>query len=393
MSDGFDPTTIENRIRAFESFGIHRTGWPGDDETGRWLVSELAAVGVEAKTERFTFPRIEHRAARLTTPDGVIEGLPMYDGGSTPSGGLVGQLVSVADSDRFGNIVVAMPHDDGFDGFTGPATQATIQQLEADGVVAAILVSGDEDGEIIVRNAELIDHPFDLPVLQIAMKDAGDLATAILMNIEGTLEIEAERLDSTATNVVATLPGTDADAAPVGVMTPRSGWFTCAAERGGGIAVWLALAEALAATPRQRPIELLASSGHELHHYGAAAYLKERPTLAKGAAAWLHLGASIGARVQPVLKMDASDQQLLDLAASSLSASGAAEREVIGVGGPSGGEARNIADAGGRYVSFRGPHAFFHSPQDGFARAVDAESVALNAKAALAIVEGMIALD
>ena len=213
MSDGFDPTTIENRIRAFESFGIHRTGWPGDDETGRWLVSELAAVGVEAKTELFTFPRIEHRAARLTTPDGVIEGLPMYDGGSTPSGGLVGQLVSVADSDRFGNIVVAMPHDDGFDGFTGPATQATIQQLEADGVVAAILVSGDEDGEIIVRNAELIDHPFDLPVLQIAMKDAGDLATAILMNIEGTLEIEAERLDSTATNVVATLPGTDADAA------------------------------------------------------------------------------------------------------------------------------------------------------------------------------------
>ncbi len=389
MPDGFDPTTIENRIRAFESFGIHRTGWPGDDETGRWLVSELASVGVEAETQRFTFPRIEHRAARLTTPDGVIEGLPMYDGGSTPAGGLGGQLVAVADSDRFGNIVVAMPHDEGF---TGPATQATIQQLEEDGVVAAILVSGDEDGEIIVRNAERIDHPFDLPVLQIAMKDAGDLATAILMNVEGTLEIEAERLDSTATNVVATIPGTDADAAPVGVMTPKSGWFTCAAERGVGIAVWLAIAEAMAATPRRRSIELVASAGHELHHYGLSAYLKQHPAIAKDAAAWLHLGASIGARY-PVPRMGASDQHLLDLALASLSAEGADERDVLPVGSPGGGEARNISEAGGRYVSLLGGHAFFHSPQDTVDRAFNAESVARHANAALAIVEGMIALD
>ena len=389
MPDGFDPTTIEDRIRVFESFGIHRTGWPGDDETGRWLVSKLASVGVEAETQRFNFPRIEHNAARLTTSDGVIEGLPMYDGGSTRAGGLDGQLVSATDSDRFGNIVVAMPHDEGF---AGPATQATIQQLEADGVVAAVLVSGDEDGEIIVRNAELIDHPFELPVLQIAMKDAGDLATAILMNVEGTLEIEAERLDSTATNVVATIPGTDADAAPIGVMTPKSGWFTCAAERGGGIAVWLAIAEAMAATPRRRRIELVASAGHELHHYGLSAYLKQHPTLARDAAAWLHLGASIGARY-PVPRMGASDQHLLDLALASLSAEDADERDVFPVGSPGGGEARNISEAGGRYVSLLGGHAFFHSPQDTVDRAFNAKSVARHAKAALTIVEGMIALD
>ena len=31
--DPFTAEAIETRIRAFESFGIHRTGWEGDDRT------------------------------------------------------------------------------------------------------------------------------------------------------------------------------------------------------------------------------------------------------------------------------------------------------------------------------------------------------------------------
>ena len=59
MTDGFEPATIEARIRAYEGFGIHRSGWPADDATSDWLVEELGRLGVAAGTERFTFPRVE----------------------------------------------------------------------------------------------------------------------------------------------------------------------------------------------------------------------------------------------------------------------------------------------------------------------------------------------
>jgi hypothetical protein len=174
-------------------------------------------------------------------------------------------------------------------------------------------------------------------------------------------------------------------------MTPKSGWFTCAAERGGGLVIWLALAEALSSTPHRRPIEFVASSGHEIHHYGLRAYIHARSTMVRDAAAWLHLGASIGAR-RPMARMAASNQQLHDLAVAAFEAAGSDPRESFPVGSPGSGEAREIATEGGSYVSLMGGHPYFHSPNDTTDRAVDSASVARHAKAALQIAEGMLKL-
>ena len=388
MPDGFDPATIESRIRSFESFGIHRTGWPGDDQTSSWLAAELEAAGVAASVERFTFPRIEHRAATLRWPDGETTGVPLYDAGATPRGGFDGALAAPDDDDLFGRIVVASTSDEGF---AGPAIYERLDALQAAGVLAVALVSGDEDGEVVLRNAERIDRPHTLPVLQVARNATQTLISAVFIGAEATIEIDAERLDSTATNVVATLPGQDPDAAPVGVITPKSGWFGCAAERGGGLVIWLALAEAFSNTPHRRPLQFVASSGHEIDHYGLRAYLRTRPTIAADAVAWLHLGASIGAQ-RPLPRMAASDQQLHDLAVAAFEAAGSDERESLPLGTPGGGEAREIDAAGGRYLSLLGGHPLFHSPNDTTDRAVDAQSVARHAHAAMQIVEGMLKL-
>lgn len=395
--NGFDPATIERRIRSFESFGIHRTGWPGDDDAGRWLVDELDAAGAPGSLERFDFPRIEHRIARLRLPDGEATGVPMYDAGATPPGGLDGQLGSAGDDDLFGRIIVATPDDDGFG---GPEVYDRLDALQAAGAVALLMVAGDEHGDVIVRNAERIDRPHKLPVLQLGPKDVPNLMPDVLVGAEALVEIEAERLTSTATNVVATLPGDDPDAAPVVVMTPRSGWFTCAAERGGGLAIWLAIAEALAATPHRRSVELVASSGHEMHHYGLLAYLRAHDNLTApageddspgGAVAWLHLGASIGAK-RAVPRLAASDEQLLDVATRAIDAAGADPRDAMPAGAPGGGEAREIHAFGGRYVSFLGGHPLFHSPNDTTDNAVDPDSIARYARAAMTITEAMLAL-
>jgi hypothetical protein len=59
---------------------------------------------------------------------------------------------------------------------------------------------------------------------------------------------------------------------PVIVATPQSGWFTCAAERGSGIAVALELAADLA---RTHPVLVVGASGHELNGIGISTYLQD----------------------------------------------------------------------------------------------------------------------
>ena len=63
--------------------------------------------------------------------------------------------------------------------------------------------------------------------------------------VPATLVVDAESGLRPAWNLVARL---DRGAArTLIVTTPRSGWFTCAAERGSGVAAWMSLARWLAA--------------------------------------------------------------------------------------------------------------------------------------------------
>jgi hypothetical protein len=75
------------------------------------------------------------------------------------------------------------------------------------------------------------------------------------------------------------------------IATPLSGWFSCASERGSGIAVARWLARELA--ERGCRVGLLATSGHELFNIGLERHLSTHPTTAK---LIVHVGASVGAR-------------------------------------------------------------------------------------------------
>jgi len=256
-----------------------------------------------------------------------------------------------------------------------------------------VLRRSDSLGAINVLNAYRIDQPLSLPVLQIAGLDAQGLTGAAERGENAVLTVDAALEPATALNVVATLPGADPDAAPLAIMTPRSGWFICASERGGGIAIWLGLAAALAAMPsRRRTVHMVASSGHELNHYGLRAYLGARKGLETRAIAWLHLGALIGSRATSV-KIEPSDEELGALARSAFESSGATRWMMWN---QHGGEAENIAEAGGRYVSLRGGapdnggDTFFHSPNDSIDRASDIDLVAASGRACLEIVEALV---
>jgi hypothetical protein len=381
MAGGLDPGVIEQRIRAYEAFGIHRTGSTGDDRSAEWMREVLHTAGVKVTLDRFSFPLVEYQRAFLHYPGGRVEGLPLYDAGFTPAGGgIEGELVELGSGDPFGNIVITTENDPAF---SQANIGRAIEALEEQGAIGLVVVTSDPKGAVTVLNAVRLSDPRTLPVLQIGAAEARrHLASALLMHSEVRLEIDGDRLQSRARNVVATLPGTDPDAAPIGIMTPRSGWFTCAAERGGGIAILLALAEEFARLPHRRTIEFVASSGHELNHWGLQAYLGARRPIERTAHAWLHLGANIGTSTGPT-RVETTDAALLDQGVTALTAAGAR----FEVTEQRGGEAQNIAKGGGRYLSFRGGNNYFHSPNDVFDLACDAGQVAAAGRAALTVVE------
>ena len=124
----------------------------------------------------------------------------------------------------------------------------------------------------------------------------------------------------------------DASSPPLVIMTPRSSWWTSTAERGGGIAVWLACVRHFRERPRRPRCAVHGQYGSRtrpprpgaLHGATPASSRKER-------AAWIHLGANFaaadchhaGTRLASGVRYQASPD-LLDMGREALTAFGIA---------------------------------------------------------------------
>ncbi len=367
----------ERRIRAYEAMGWHRTGWEADDRAADWLIAELQAAGVDAREQRFRAPRWRWNHPELQSGPWSIPGEPISGGAMTGPDGVSGAI---------GDEIVIWERGADDAARMAAGVYDELAKLAAAGARAVVLVMGDEHGEPVLRNAERPWNPIELPVLQIAPRDMVDFEPGT----EAIVRIEGSREEVQARNVVAEIPGADPDAAPVTLMTPKSGWFTCAAERGGGIAVWLGVAERIAAGEQpRRTLRLVASSGHELHHLGLEAYIESLGDATSEVSAWIHLGAAIGAR-RGSPRFAASDDELMEVAGSALDAAGIV-REPFPVGRSGYGEARNVAEIGGRFISMLGGHPYFHSPMDLFDNAVDLELLTRHIDAVEAITRRLLA--
>ena len=256
----------ERRIRSYEEMGDHRTGRDADNAATAWMVDELASVGVHAEPQEWTFPQVDWDDASVRINGTSVPGVPLFDGALTSVSG------NLAEPGSSGIVVSAIAHGDGTQ--FSQAMYRHLTELREGGAAAVVLVMGDPDGNHAIRNAERPLDPLDLAVLQVAPNDAAPLLEGAANAQAAQLSIEGWRKTKTAANVVATVPGTDPAAAPVTLMTPKSGWFTCAAERGGGIAIWMEVAGRVAAEPGRRSLNIVASSGHELHHLGLEHYIR-----------------------------------------------------------------------------------------------------------------------
>jgi hypothetical protein len=365
------PSEIRARIAKiiddYGSQGIHRTGTGVDRASGEWLMQQVQAAGLEPEREAWNLSRVDPLAASITISGKHVDGLPLFDGGFTPPEGVHGRIGELGSDAEIG-LTEAAPNTTGSPKFE--------QARKSNRHRALIIVTRGGRPGLCPSNAESFLKPFGVPVLQVSSEEKKWLDDAVSSGAPATLIAHVRRSEAEAFNVLAKIAGADASLPPLIVMTPRSGWWTCASERGGGIACWLEMMRSLRSASPARDILFVASSGHEIGQRGIEVYTERRAGLTARSRAWIHLGANIGAAQDPGNVIQASDDEMEALLAGKILSAGMQIERRVPRGTVPGGEAGVIHRGGGRYVSVIGRSALFHNPMDIGPEAVDVEAIA-----------------
>lgn len=347
---------ITNVIREYETQGFHRTATAVDRASGEWLADQVRQAGLRATLESFPVNRVDLETCALTIADRRVEGLPLFDAPFTSAAGIRGRLGALGSSAEIGLTETAV---------NAAAAGALGDARRANRYHAIIAITKGLRPGLCPSNAESFLNPFGPPVLQVSSREGDWLTEQARQGPEAHVVAHARRTAATADNVTAELQGTEPTLPPLVAMTPRSGWYWCGSERGGGIACWLEIVRGLATAPKRRSVLFVASSGHELGHLGINAFIARRAGIVTHAAAWLHLGANIGAATGLSNNLvQASDDELDGAVTSAMKAVGLDVARRTTRGAVPTGEAEAVHRGGGRYASAVGRSVLFHNIED-----------------------------
>ena len=373
--------SIRADIAAWDEILDHRTGSSGDTATSVWLADAITAAGAVPHIDHFSFNRLTPQKCSVTIDGLCIDGVPLFDCLFSPH--VEAPLNPLATGKGIG-VTTFSPNAQ------HPGTQALLQAREGNlhqGIVA--VSEGGTDG-LSLLNADHFSRPFGPPVLQVDGCHKDSLMKAVTSGLIGCMSFDIHQQSAEASNVQTTIRGTDASLAPLVIMTPKSAWWTCTAERSGGIVAWLACIRYFALNPPSRDVLFTANTGHELGHSGLEHYLREQKNLGATAHAWIHLGANLGA-VDSIPRFQFSNEYLENLGTTHFAAFDIHPGSSTPIGARPGGEACNIYDEGGQYLSLLGSNRWFHHPDDRWPHSIDLDRTTRIADAVVRIAKDLAA--
>ena len=363
MASSEQERRIARVIEEYDRQGWHRSGTRVDAASARWLADRVADCGLEPALESVPFDRFHPGPAYLHTGGRRAEGVPLFDGGLTGPEGVSGSL-----GDLGSGAVIGVTE-------LGAEPKPRYREARRAGEHDAIVAVTPAGPGVALMNATHFFAPFGPPVLQVGSEARPYLSEQVRRGAGARVVVSASRQAAETCNVTAAIPGRDPALAPVVVMTPRSGWWHCAGERGGGIACWLEVMRAMAGSAPDRDVLFVSTTGHEIGLPGIEAFLRAHPAALTGARLWVHFGANIGAtpRVGPLYA--ATDDTLREAARKALGDAGAASAEpaarMVGA------ESSLIAARGARCVAMvGGPFDLFHRQADRWPGSIDTEAIA-----------------
>jgi hypothetical protein len=368
-------------LQAYDGQGWHRTGTEVDAASAAWFGDTLRNLGAKPALEEFTFPRVEPVNARLEIAGRSLEGLPIFDSDELPGGSLNGALGPLGSDSPIGLVVTSSPAPD-------PRYDAMRRDC---GHRALVAVTVARAPGLQARNAGSFKSPFGVPVLQVGSEHEEFLRAQAEKRGVANLSLQVQRVPAQSSNVVARVPGADPSLAPIVVSTPRTGWWNCSGERGGGIACWSELLRDAIAEPYARDAIFVAFAGHELDHLGLDDFLERRPRLPISAHAWVHFGANVGAAKGPAVRLSASTAPDLQAARAALETEGVSGVTSPQPGTVNGGESAVVASLGARCIALLGGNDLFHLESDRWPAANDVPQIARQARAFTAFVRNLAA--
>ncbi len=253
---------------------------------------------------------------------------------------------------------------------------AELEAMRSTNHAAVVACVAGAEGGASLLNAWHYDAPDGPPIVQVPDTAWATLEAAQRAGSETEIHCGAKRTVTTASNIRADIPGIIRDLAPLIVLTPRSGWWNCAGERGGGLAILLEMVRLVRNDHFRRDVIFLANTGHELGFLGAKRYFAAEPDLARRAKATIHLGANIGAAGAPLM-IRSSDEALLEVARTVPSFSNFPTEPEFAISENPAGEAAVVHSHGGRFISLVGPgFSLFHSTLDRWPQAITPMAIA-----------------
>lgn len=257
-------------VEEYADLGIHRTGTDVDRATADWFASHLRARGAKVLRQDYNFDFFDAKTT-VNLNGCEIPSMPLY---YEAIGDIKTDNVAVAE---FGG----GEHGSGLD----DKLEVMINSAMSDGYESLVIATRGESGGLVAINCEpkLRNR---IPVILVPGRYANALQTNAI-----TVEYTASIKPGMSTNIIGDW-GSSLTGPPFVITTPMSGWFTCAGERGTGIAVALHIAERLSKHMPHVPLKVIAPSGHELGFYGA---YRMAETVTTPPRAVLHLGSCIAA--------------------------------------------------------------------------------------------------
>ena len=283
-------------VAKYDGFGVHRTGTPGDRATSKWVAKELEDAGFEVRLDAWQLRQYDLDEASLTVGGERIDCFPFWyphDTGEEPLEAVLARLDEGGRSNALRGRI-AYTEMTGFS--AGLDLRGAVDRAARAGAIGLIVMVPGPSGEPIAQNAPAPHNqePHAIPAVIVGQKSARILRLAAAERAKTRLVIRGRDVpDAESSNVIGELRRGEKW---IVITTPLSGWFTCAGERGPGVALFLGLARWAAARDGEHSWMFLGNTGHELDQIGAHQTLEDYAPPVEEVSMWIHLGASITAR-------------------------------------------------------------------------------------------------
>ena len=362
-------------VVAYSGFGGHRMATEGEEKTTEWMARRLSDCGLSVEFQTFSQETFFVTRTSLVVADKELDCFPLWPPTWTGQAPVRGRLVA-SETGRDvaeGSIALIKPSFSyGGPPFSYEGDDATVRAAAEAGARAVVVISNGPSDGLHAYNTPEGTPRWPIPAALTAKRNDSALLSAAKDQAEVSLLLEGvDAPQAQPRNVAGRLDrGDDV----IVISTPKSGWFTCAGERGPGVALFLALARWASERDSRVSYVFDANTGHETGYTGIRRYLEGPAPPPDRVLAWIHLGATIAtwgwedtasglakrARPEDYLVV-CSSEELLPLLNDALSPLPGLEPRV----GRGVGEMGAVIRAGYRGFGVNGgPYRYFHTPED-----------------------------